>query len=276
MDPPRPLRCSSSSPSAWRARSRARTSPSIASTPTPRARRRSAPHAGPGRRAGAVPANGMTFRAPRRWPREPGPAVILLHGFPQTSAIREPLIAPPPHRATAFLPSTGAATVRRPPGRRRRLRGARAGRRHDRGRPRRRVRALPPRRPRLGLVIGWVTAIRRPGRVLTWSGLSIPRPGAFAEHIARDPTTYIRDQHGAARARDAPHVQRRWRACAGSTRAPRRRNATSTSRVLEPGALTAALDWYRAIGDSLGSGETASGPVSTPTLFVFTGAGGLS
>jgi pimeloyl-ACP methyl ester carboxylesterase len=37
----------------------------------------------------------------------------------------------------------------------------------------------------------------------------------------------------------------------------------------EPGALTAALNWYRAITSSLDGAEEVAGPATVPTLFVW-------
>jgi len=236
------------------------------------ARTAALPRLAPGQADGLVqiPANGMIFRARVAGLGNPGPALILLHGFPQTSAMWEPLIgaaAAQGYRVLA-LDQRGYSPGARPEGvdayavlelvadvvavadaagfERFHLVG------HD-----------------WGCVVGWVTAIRHPGRVLTWSGLSIPHPGTLLSDIARDPPTYIRIN-------TAPLVPETLLAFNGMARLRGiYARATPAQRdeylavFSEPGALTAALDWYRAIGASLASGEAASGPVSTPTLFVY-------
>lgn len=217
-----------------------------------------------------IPANGMTFRARVAGLGNPGPPLILLHGFPQTSAMWEPLIgaaAAQGYRVLA-LDQRGYSPGARPEGadayavlelvadviavadaagfERFHLVG------HD-----------------WGCVVGWVTAIQHPERVLTWSGLSIPHPGTLLSDIARNPPTYIR-------VNTAPLVPETLLALGGMARLRGiYARATPAQRdeylavFSEPGALTAALDWYRAIGASLGSGDAASGPVSPPTLFVY-------
>jgi pimeloyl-ACP methyl ester carboxylesterase len=236
------------------------------------ARTAALPQLAPGQADGLVqiPANGMTFRARVAGLGGARPAVVLLHGFPQTSAMWEPLIdaaAAAGYRVLA-LDQRGYSPGARPEGvdayallelvgdvlavadaagfERFHLVG------HD-----------------WGCVVGWVTAIQHPDRVLTWSGLSIPHPGTLLRDIARDPPLYIRIN-------TAPLVPETLLTFNGMSRlrgiyaraTPEQRDEY-LAVFAEPGALTAALHWYRAIGASLGSGEAATGPVAVPTLFAY-------
>lgn len=121
-----------------------------------------------------------------------------------------------------------------------------------------------------GALVAWAVADRHPDRVRTLSIVSVPHPRPFAAARANDPdqqarSTYIqgfRDDPAA----DAPFLAddaallRLALAEAGPD------IVAEHVRVLsDPGALDAALHYYRAWGDTLDS----VGPISVPTLFLW-------
>jgi pimeloyl-ACP methyl ester carboxylesterase len=219
-----------------------------------------------------IDANGMTFRARVAGLANDGPGLLLLHGFPETSAMWSPLIpaaAEAGYRVIAF-DQRGYSPGARPDGveayvvselvadviavadaagfERFHLVG------HD-----------------WGCVVGWGVAIRHPARLLSWTGLSIPHPGALAEELRKARPAYIR----IFTAPLVPEAMLAWNDFAGlregsyAHAAPAQREEY-LAVFSEPGALTAALDWYRAITTSLAGPGADVGPVQgVPTLFLW-------
>ena len=125
-----------------------------------------------------------------------------------------------------------------------------------------------------GAVVGWQLAIAQPGRVLSWSALSIPHPAAFAAALENDPeqrrrsayfylfaTPWLAESLFASRdfalMRDFLTVMK-----------PEQRSEY-LAMLREPGALTAAFNWYRAmLSGAVTPGEAAL-QVEVPTLFVW-------
>ena len=106
-----------------------------------------------------------------------------------------------------------------------------------------------------GAIIAWVLAARHPGRVRTLTAISVPHPAAFGSALRTDAdqqqrSAYLRlfrDTPG--RAEDvllAGDAQRLRAMFDGSTMDPDEVDAF-VRPLLEPGALTAALAWYRAM-----------------------------
>ncbi|HZR81883.1 MAG TPA: alpha/beta fold hydrolase [Candidatus Binatia bacterium] len=220
-----------------------------------------------------IPARGMEFRA--RIAGSRGPGVILLHGFPVTSAMWDPLLpaAADGYRIVAF-DQRGYSPGARPEG------------------------AAAYAAPELvadvlavadavgferfhlvghdwGSVAGWGLVLRAPERVLSWSALSIPHPTAFLSALADDPDQ--KQRSGYFRFFGTPWLPElffTWNGLAvmrSGIYAP----MTPAQReeylqvFAEPGALTAALDWYRAIGLSRQSAGDVSPLVTVPTLFLW-------
>lgn len=223
-----------------------------------------------------IPANGMTFRARVAGFSGSGPGVILLHGFPETSAMWGPLA----DTATAAgfrvvaLDQRGYSPGARPDGvasyvvpeliddvlavadsagfERFHLVG------HD-----------------WGCVVGWGVAIQHPDRVESWAGLSIPHPGALRAELERERPTYIK----VFTAPWLPELFFTWNRLALMRKGGFEGMSPEQQREYlavfsEPGALTGALNWYRAIATSLGDAARVDGPVRAPTLFIYgTGEG---
>lgn len=215
-------------------------------------------------------ARGMSFRARVAGISQAGDPIIMLHGFPETSAMWEPLIA----RAAAAgyrvlaVDQRGYSPGARPEGvdayavpelaedvlaladaagfERFHLVG------HD-----------------WGCVVGWAVAIEHPERVLSWSGLSIPHPGTLLAGLSEELPAYIKIftapfvAETLLSTRDFANLRETY-----ADAAPAQRDEY-LAVFSEPGALTAALNWYRAITRGLSDGERVAGPVRVPTLFLY-------
>ena len=119
--------------------------------------------------------------------------------------------------------------------------------------------------------LAWLIAARHPDRVATLTTLSRPHPGAFVRAMAEDPEQAKRSQHHTAfRQPDAINRLRqdnfKTLRSALEREGVGRTNLDAHFQTLsEPGALEAAINWYRA--NNIASGEIP--PVSVPTLYVW-------
>ena len=219
-----------------------------------------------------IEANGFTFRARIAGLDNDGPGLILLHGFPETSAMWDRMIDAADaagFRVVAF-DQRGYSPGARPDGI------------EDYVLPELTADviaiadALGFDRFHLvghdwGCIVGWGTTILYPERVLSWTGLSIPHPGTLVSRLREELPVYIQ----IFTAPFVPEAMLSWNNLA-NLRESAYANATSDQRdeylalFSEPGALTAALNWYRAITSSLEGAESIAGPVEgVPTLFVW-------
>jgi pimeloyl-ACP methyl ester carboxylesterase len=122
-----------------------------------------------------------------------------------------------------------------------------------------------------GAAVAWTAAAERAERVHSLVALSVPHPTPFAEAIREDEdqaqrSAYIQlfRQAGTAEKRlladDAALLRRIY-----DRKVPRTRVEEYVQRFAEPGALTAALNWYRATKLS----AMDVGPVDVPTLYLW-------
>jgi pimeloyl-ACP methyl ester carboxylesterase len=122
-----------------------------------------------------------------------------------------------------------------------------------------------------GAVVGWHLAARHPERVRTFTAVSVPHPASHAEAIRHDAeqqrlSAYIlafrvpKVAEATLLADDARRLRRMFRPL------PAEATDVFVRPLQEPGALTAALSWYRAMSraDSMGLG-----PVAVPTTYVW-------
>jgi pimeloyl-ACP methyl ester carboxylesterase len=126
-----------------------------------------------------------------------------------------------------------------------------------------------------GAIVAWTLAGARPELVRTVTGVSAPPPGAVADALRR-PGQFLASWYLAAFAvpglaerafavpRGASWSPRLVRVLveSGQTRELAERDA---ARLADPAALTAALNWYRAIPLRRG----ATPPATTPALYVW-------
>jgi pimeloyl-ACP methyl ester carboxylesterase len=218
----------------------------------------------------SIEARGMRFRARVAGLDQDGPAVILLHGFPETSIMWERLIpaaAEAGFRVVAF-DQRGYSPGARPDG----------------------IDAY--RMPELtadvfaiadavgferfhlvghdwGAVVGWVTAGLAPDRVLTYAVLSIPHPEAIRTANAdRGVPGYVRlfQTPGVPETMLTSGGLFMMRGLYGSM--PQSQLDEYLAVFSEPGGLTSALNWYRAREEFLSGGPIAE-DVTQPVLYVF-------
>ena len=126
-----------------------------------------------------------------------------------------------------------------------------------------------------GALVAWRLAGRFPDRVRSLTAVSVPHPFAVAEAMGSDSgdqrarSAYIQlfRQEGIAErlllAEEGAGLRALFANTGYSDRSAMERYV---ERLLEPGALTAALNWYRALGAAWAMGM---GPVTAPTMFVW-------
>lgn len=124
-----------------------------------------------------------------------------------------------------------------------------------------------------GAVVGWTLAARRPDLVRTLTAVSVPHPAAFGAALHDDAEQRMKSEYiGLFRsAGKAERVLARsdgaaLRAMLDGSGLDPVELAAVVDPLLEPGALTAVLGWYRAMR----AAEYAEvGPVRVPTTFVW-------
>jgi pimeloyl-ACP methyl ester carboxylesterase len=216
--------------------------------------------------------NGLTFDVRDAGPSD-GDPVVLLHGFPQDSTAWN-RVAPLLHRnglRTLAPDQRGYSPMARPRGRAHyRLRETTAdvlalldaaglGSAHVVGHD-------------WGAGVGWALAAWHPERVRTLTALSVPHPAAMARAMVTSDQA-LRSYYMALF--QLPLLPERV-VLAGEGAALRRMLVRSglpadavdryVARMREPGALTAALNWYRALP---WNGRDTVGTVRVPTLHVW-------
>jgi pimeloyl-ACP methyl ester carboxylesterase len=127
-----------------------------------------------------------------------------------------------------------------------------------------------------GAIVAWHLAVADAGRVASLVAISTPHPGAFAEAWPRS-TQAVRSLY--ALGFQLPVLPERMLLAGRGAlmRAGLRASGLDaawadryTSAMLEPGRLTAALNWYRAAGRASISGYPAApADVTVPTTFVW-------
>ena len=125
-----------------------------------------------------------------------------------------------------------------------------------------------------GAVIGWTTIMRHPPRVLSWTGLSIAHPAAFSAALEYDPDQKSRSRYfmlfitpWLPEALFSFNDFKMLKGVYSNMSAQQREEYLAL--FSEPGALTAALNWYRAMTVSLNSVGDLAIEVTTPTLFIW-------
>ncbi len=205
-----------------------------------------------------------------------GQVVILLHGFPEQNTMWQPVVS----RLTAVGYRCLAPLQRgySPRARPKRRRDYRINKLADDIRTL--IDASGAQRVHLvghdwGATVAWRVAQQFPDRLLTVTSMSVPHPGAFLKalvtsrqvlaswyimffQLPRIPERYLTRGRGTFSLSGlvesrAPH-------------APALAEAEATA-MREPGALTAALNWYRAI--PLSDLRDASKKVPVPTMFIW-------
>ena len=126
-----------------------------------------------------------------------------------------------------------------------------------------------------GANVAWALAGWHPDRVRSLTAVSVPHPAAYTVAYRTDPeqkerSGYIRLFWQAGKAEevlladDARRLRRMLSGGEGETGIPTEAIEQYVSVLSAPGALTAALNWYRAM-----SSDTRVDPVSVPTTYVW-------
>lgn len=205
----------------------------------------------------------------------PKPTVILLHGWPVTSAMWEPLIAPLVEAGYRVLApdQRGYSPGARPLGKENyttTLLSADIIAMAD---------ALNAEQFHLaghdwGAVVGWQVMLSNPDRVLSWAALSIAHPQSFSAAVEEDPDQAARSRYFFLFATpwlaETVFSMRDFGLLKG-VYGPMPETAREEYLALfaEPGALTAAFNWYRAMTLSSQESSDISPIVNTPTLFIW-------
>lgn len=222
-----------------------------------------------------IEANGFRFRCREAGP-EGGEPVVLLHGFPETSHMWVellPVLAAQGYRCLA-PDQRGYSPNARPEGKEQYATDHLVA---D-------VVALADAAglgPRFHLIghdwgagVGWRVVAKHPERLKSWTALSIPHPASYGAAFANDPDQQQRSQYiimfqepgvaeGMLSANDFAALKGVW------TASPPEEVEEYLGVFSQPGALTAALNWYRA---AFGSGQIAGDNafrVTTPTLLIW-------
>ena len=118
-----------------------------------------------------------------------------------------------------------------------------------------------------GSAVAWMTAAAHPERLRTLTAVSVPHGAAFREALRDDPDQRQRSAYFEL-FRTPGEAERALLDHGGLRRLygglPARRIERYVERFSEPGALTAALSWYRAMRP-----PARRGPITTPTLYVW-------
>lgn len=219
-----------------------------------------------------VDARGLTFEVRADGP-EGGDPVLLLHGFPQHSGEWD-AVTPALHAAglrTYALDQRGYSPGARPA---------------DVGAYRipelvadaaAVLDALGVTRAHLvghdwGAIVAWGLAAAHPERVRTLTAVSVPHPAAMGHALATDPRQKMKSAYIALfrKPGTAEKVLLAWNGATLRKLLSGVGDAEAVARyaepMREPGALTAALNWYRAM---TGADMKAVTPVGVPTTFVW-------
>lgn len=121
-----------------------------------------------------------------------------------------------------------------------------------------------------GGAVAWWTADEYPDRLRSLTVVSTPHPAALAESLRTDEEQRASSQY-MLRWRETPATENAMLADGGRAlrlmfdgAVPRGTVDDYIQRLREPGALTAALNWYRS-----GRPATAIGSVTVPTLYIW-------
>ena len=120
--------------------------------------------------------------------------------------------------------------------------------------------------------MAWAVAARHPDRVRTLTAVSVPHPAAMAHALSTDGQQKARSSYIALfrKPDKAEKVLLAWHATALRKLLGGVGDASRVNRyadpMREPGALTAALNWYRAMSRADLAGV---GPVAVPTTYVW-------
>ena len=126
-----------------------------------------------------------------------------------------------------------------------------------------------------GAVVGWKVVMDNPNLIDTWTALSIPHIGAFFDGVVND--SIQKKRSGYFKFFKTPFLPeflltyRNQKNMKGLLAALPKKDFDETISILaEQGALTAELNWYRAMNvEEYAKNKTFSKKITTPTLFIW-------
>lgn len=121
-----------------------------------------------------------------------------------------------------------------------------------------------------GAVVGWLSVLQQPERIHSWTAMAIPHPQAFFGGIANGGQQAERSGYfDFFRLPIIPEVAAQYRLKTSLGHLPEDRQTEYRALLSEPGAFTAALNWYRAMDiERLLSRIQAYPKIEVPTLFI--------
>lgn len=124
-----------------------------------------------------------------------------------------------------------------------------------------------------GAAVGWGAVLAKPDQIISWTPLSIAHPAAFGAALQNDPDQQSKSSYFSLfSASWIPETLFSFnqfaalKAIYGNMRAEKVDEYINVFR--EPGALTAALNWYRAMAIDTQIGDQSM-EVTVPTLFIW-------
>ncbi|MEO0997373.1 MAG: alpha/beta hydrolase [Pseudomonadota bacterium] len=223
-----------------------------------------------------IEAGGFEFRVRVAGMDNDGPAILLLHGFPETSLMWQPLLSAAAGRGfrAAAFDQRGYSPGARPEA------VEQYHLSHLSGDAIAVADALGFQRFHLvghdwGAAVGWYTAARVPARIESYSALAIPHLEAFFDAVQNDPVQRERSAYFDFNRR--PFVPEFVAMFAGQRilkrllqSLPAAQRTEYLGLLAEPGALTAALNWYRAMDIAeLREDPLVTAATVVPTLFLW-------
>jgi pimeloyl-ACP methyl ester carboxylesterase len=126
-----------------------------------------------------------------------------------------------------------------------------------------------------GAVVGWKAVIDKPQRIITWTALSIPHPGAFFDGVLND--TVQAKRSGYFKFFQKKYLPEFLLTFAGQrgikkiiNSLPENQKTEYLSIMAEPHALTAELNWYRAMDvEGFVKKKAFEKEITCPTLFIW-------
>ena len=125
-----------------------------------------------------------------------------------------------------------------------------------------------------GAAVGWSVVMSQPQRLISWTGLSIAHPQAFQEALENDPDQQARSGYFAFF--QTPWLPETVFTFNGLGLLRGAYQGMSDEKIeeymavfSEPGAMSAGLNWYRAMTQGLQSDSVSSSDINTPTLFIW-------
>ena len=127
-----------------------------------------------------------------------------------------------------------------------------------------------------GSVVGWSAVLSNPSRIISWTALSFPHPAAFGAALLDDPDQQDRSSYVAFF--QTPWLPEAFFSFNNFSVLKTLLGGVSDEKMKdyigvfsEPGALTSALNWYRALEDDVAfnPGNVLNLEVKTPTLFLW-------